>query len=109
MEFIYLQKLLENKDTLEKYPTISRNPEGNSMEEISEYENKFNGGKELPKALKEYLYISGKFCPLGFDVIDGDYIGLRKFYNKKLVERGVKIERPFMIFDNFEGDSFMFI
>ncbi len=109
MEFIYLQKLLKTKDSLEKYPTISRNPEGNSIEEILQYENKFNEGENLPKSLKEYLFISGKFCPLGFDVVDGDYIGLREYYDKRLAERGIEMERPFMIFDNFEGDSFMFI
>ncbi|WP_442264915.1 hypothetical protein ACSIGC_11230 [Tenacibaculum sp. ZS6-P6] len=109
MEFTFLKKLNEVKDSLENSPVILRNPEGNSVEEIYEYQKVFNQGLPLPKSLIEYLFISGKFCPLGFDVVEGNYLGLRKYYDKKLEERGVKIERPFMIFDNFEGESFMFV
>lgn len=108
MEISILKKYNNNKTNIDKYRL--QNPEGKTVEDIEELEQLFNQGNPFPKAFREYLFIGGKFNSLGIqDGTDGNIKGLHEFYKEKMKQRGVSIERPFLIFDNFEGESFMFI
>lgn len=108
MEITILKSYNNNKDKLHKHRVS--NPEGKTLEEIILLEEELNQGNHFPKVFREYLFIGGKYNALGFnDGINGNFIGLRKFYDKKLKEYNISINRPFIIFHNHEGEVFSFI
>jgi len=106
MDITILKSYSANKNSLERHRL--RNPEGMSLTEIQELETALNGGNLFPKAFREYLYIGGRFNALGFNTGLGDFVGLNKFYKNKIKARGLKIDRPCLFIDNFEGEIGMF-
>jgi len=102
---------LINYDTNKNNNSLRRkNPEGKSLSEIEELEQLYNNGIMFPKAFREYIYIGGKYNSIGLDDgLDGNFIGLMEYYGKRMQKRSIQLDRPYIIFDNFEGESFMFI
>ncbi len=84
------------------------NPEGLSEAEIIAIEVDVNGGKKLPKVLREYAYIGGKTNRIGFNAPISKK--LYRCLDERLAKRGVKIERPYFVFTaNNEGTVYTFI
>ncbi len=107
MDITILRKYDLNKNNLNLHRL--QNPEGMSMTEIQDLETALNHGNPFPKAFREYLYIGGKYNALGFNTGLGDFKGMDTYYKKKVKARGLKIDRPYLIIDSFEGYIFMFI
>lgn len=110
MEIVYQKKFNDNKDKLKDYPSKRRiNPEGKTLQEIETLELALNNGEPFPKAFREYLFIGGKNNAIGFnDGTDGAFVEMKTYYTKGLKERGVSIDRPFVVFHAFES-AFSFI
>ncbi len=95
---------IERKDLLKR-----REPEGKTLEEIEELENILNKGNSLPKVFKEYLWLGGNLNTIGLNGSQGKYIENIQYFQEKMKKRGVKITRPFIIFDSLDGATFAFI
>lgn len=109
MEIKILKKYAENINDLKNF-SVSED-KGISMERIIELENILNQGKPFPLVFREYLYLGGDFDTIGFNgPIDGLYDKMTKGYRLRLKERrNINLDRPIIVFDSFEGESFMFI
>ena len=108
MEIEYLKTYNENKDILINFAVAA--PEGKTMEEIQELETLFNQGNPFPKAFREFLFIGGRYDAIGINSsIDGNYKGLHQYYEEGMAKRGLKFNRPFMVFHDLEGGCGLFI
>jgi len=106
MEIKYLKTYNENKDSSKFW---GRNTKSKTTEEIQELETLFNNGTPFPKAFREFLFIGGNFNAIGLETSTGNYKGLHQYYEEGMAARGLKFNRPFMVFHNFEGAIGMFI
>lgn len=70
---------------------------GFSEDKIKQIEQKFNKGKEFPKAFREFLFLAGNFNNWGFDDIDG-IIELQQYAKEDLEMAGQVIDKPFFAF-----------
>ena len=111
MNIKYLKSFQDNISNLRG--SISR---GLNIEEITFLEEKLNNGNSFPKALKEYLYLGGDYNPLGFDSEGigydegkNQYLALIEFYEKKMKQKGVSINKPYFILSSLHGECFTFI
>jgi len=109
MNIEFLKTYYEVKNTLGSYETVLTNPEGMSIAEIQEEANKLNNGIPLPKAMQEYLFIGGEYNAIGLNAGRKIYKKMRDVFNERFAERGMSIDRPFMLFDNLDGEAFSFI
>lgn len=110
MELQYLKAYFDVKDTLKNYPTNKWNPEGMSLEDIENLEQMLNEESSFPKVFREFLFIGGKYDGLGINgPIDGAYDRMTKKGNLLMQERGIQVNRPFIIYHSFEGKVFSFI
>jgi hypothetical protein len=100
MEIQYLKHLQDNP---------MRNPHAESkyqfrikpmsLEEIESLEQKYNNGKQFPKALRELLYLAGKDCYV-FDYNALDSMDeMQEYVRESLAEFNRDIGRPFFAID----------
>ena len=109
MNIKYLKSFQENISNLRG--SISR---GLNIEEITFLEEKLNNGNSFPKALKEYLYLAGEYNTLGFDTQGigyggNEYLAMMEFYEKKMKQKGLKMEKPYLILHSHDGECFLFL
>ena len=100
MNIVYLKKLKEN----------SFQNESISIAEIQQLEQQYNSGNLFPKALRELLYLAGKYCiVLDFGVEDSQE-HLQEYVRGKMINKGKTITRPFYVIDVYNAvDQFLFI
>lgn len=75
---------------------------GFSEEKILKIESKYNKGKKLPKAFREFLFLAGDFNNFGFDDIDG-IIELQELAKEELEMAGQKVDKPFFAFSVYNS------
>ena len=90
-----------------QYPSLSL--EGLSEDRIIEIEAAVNDGKKLPRALREYLFIGGKWDIIGVDGPINGWWDKFQGYKKQLASRGSLPSRPIFIFNVFEEEAATFI
>ncbi|MDR6969670.1 hypothetical protein J2X31_003704 [Flavobacterium arsenatis] len=74
-----------------------------SIEKIVELENKFNKGKEFPKAFREFLFLAGDFNNFAFDDL-GEGLGeLQNIAKEELESTNQKVDRPFFAFSVYNS------
>jgi len=104
MEIEILKKLRDNPS----YEGFDNEPL--SLEEIATLELDYNEGNSFPRALRELLYLAGRYC-LVYDY--GVYDTMQEIQEagrEWLDERGLEILRPFFILDVYNGgDQFLFV
>ena len=75
---------------------------GFSLDKIKQIEQKFNQGKEFPKAFREFLFLAGDFNNIAFDNIDG-ILELQENAKEDLEKTKQKVEKPFFAFHVYDG------
>ncbi|TXF79497.1 hypothetical protein [Chryseobacterium sp.] len=68
-----------------------------SLDKIKQIEQKFNHGKEFPKAFREFLFLAGDFNNIAFDGIDG-IEELQEYAKEDLEKTKQKVDKPFFCF-----------
>lgn len=108
MEIKYLAYLRDN-------PKISRFSndliyEPISLQEIAQLEQLYNNGNPFPKALKELLFLAGKYClVLDYGLRDTQQ-GRQEWVRKMIANEGRSISRPFFAIDLYNAaDQMLFI
>ncbi|WP_343534727.1 SMI1/KNR4 family protein [Pedobacter sp.] len=81
-----------------------------SLSEIEQLETLYNNGDSFPKALKELLFLAGKYCyVLDYGVFD-DLQEMQDFVRSEMAEENKTITRPFFAIDVYNlGDQFIFV
>lgn len=111
MEIEYLRSMQENPQP-QKGGSKMR---GYSIQQIEAIEQEINNGNEFPKSFREYLFLGGSYDALGFNTIgpfdnhEEQFTDMKIYFDKKLEDADIKMERPFVIFDHLDGECFMFI
>ena len=96
MKIKYLKKVQDN-------PTIGMwTNEGLSLEEINELENKYNRGDSFPTAIREYLYLAGRFSNLALDHY-GSFDKMQIEATDSLEMYQVNIERPYFVISQYDN------
>lgn len=106
MEIKYLQKLKDYDSSSDNYYKLIN--ESISLEEISQLENLYNGGKSFPKALQELLFLAGKFCFILDFRGNKTQQEIQQRAYQMLKEENLNIKRPFYVID-FGEDDFSYI
>ncbi|TXF79491.1 SMI1/KNR4 family protein [Chryseobacterium sp.] len=73
-----------------------------SLDKIKQIEQKFNHGKEFPKAFREFLFLAGDFNNIAFDGIDG-IEELQEYAKEDLEKTKQKVDKPFFAFHVYDG------
>ncbi|WP_343531982.1 hypothetical protein [Pedobacter sp.] len=81
-----------------------------SMQEITMLEQEFNGGNQFPKALRELLFLAGKFC-IVFDYgLNDSQQEMQLDARADLPEYNRVVNRPYYIVDVYNaGEQFLFV
>ena len=81
-----------------------------SLTEIENLERLYNNGKPFPKALKELLFLAGKFCyVLEYGAFDSQQ-EMQDYVRELLEEDNILIQRPFFVIDVYNaGTQFLYI
>jgi len=95
---------------------LKDNPSGNwsvepiSLQEIVHLEKLYTNGNSFPKALKELLFLAGKYCyVLDYGVFESQQ-QMQDFVRSEMVDENRVITRPFFAVDVYNsGDQFIFI
>lgn len=101
MEIKYMQKLKANPNIGKRYLI-----EGLKETQIQKLEAKYNNGNEFPKAFREYLFIGG--IKGGTGVVYNNFDDLFEDCEEDMEYCKYSIERPFFIFDNYDGQYSIF-
>ena len=107
MKIKYLQKFEENKDKfkyVKTYPT-----QGCSLNEIKVLEEKLNNGNPFPKVFREFLFIGGEVSCLPFNMKFSWMERETKDCLEGLKNRGLKTDRPIVVFDQLDSEQYSFI
>lgn len=105
MEIKYLTQLQNN-------PTRDRIFTNESLEisEIEALEGAYNNDSVFPKALRELLFLAGKYCIIFDFGLHDSQQELQEFVRSNLLEEGKSISRPFYVIDIYNAyDQFLFI
>ncbi len=108
MEIEYLKELRD-------YPSAHPNKEYKtikpiSLQEITELENLYNEGQTFPKALRELLFLAGKYCYVLDYGLNTSQQELQEFVSELMVETNNQIRRHFYAIDVYNAyDQFLFI
>lgn len=78
--------------------------------EIEQLEGLYNDGKQFPIALRELLFLAGKYCyVLDYGPFESQQM-LQDETRNSITKRGHAISRPFYVVDVFNmGDQFIFV
>jgi len=108
MEIQYL-KLLSDTPTFKEASGYVKYLESIDEIEIGNLENTYNYGKPFPKALKELLFLAGKyFYVLDYNSYSQDEMQLKQ--REFLAKRGKSITKPFFVIDVYNvGSQFLFV
>ncbi|WP_417350482.1 hypothetical protein [Flavobacterium alkalisoli] len=81
-----------------------------SLTEIENPEQLYNNGKPFPKALKELLFLAGKFCyVLDYNIFETQQ-EMQDYVRELLEEDNILIQRPFFVIDVYNaGTQFLYI
>jgi len=81
-----------------------------SLQEIEQLEILYNSGNPFPKALKELLFLAGKFCyVLDYGVFESQQ-EMQDYVRSEMAEDTKAITRPFFAIDIYNpGDQFIFV
>lgn len=81
-----------------------------SLQEIEQLETLYNNSNPFPKALKELLFLAGKYCyVLDYGIFDNQQ-QMQDFVRSEMSEENKSISRPFFAIDVYNsGDQFIFI
>lgn len=88
--------------------------EGISETEIAQLEQTWNNGNPFPKALKEFLFLAGKYCYLCEILMDSQE-EFQQFVRQRMLnndEIGFVFSRPFYVIDTtpgYGGSNFGFV
>lgn len=106
-------EILKNlRDNPARYPNRSSNKfenEGLTMEEIKVLEQTWNNGNLFPQALRELLFLAGKYCYVLDYNIHETQQEMQEELRDAMQFRGHSYSRQFYIIDNYGGDQFLFI
>lgn len=112
MDIIYLTDLKNNpvKYGIKYEVNIDFNIEGLTIAEIEELELLYNAGSPFPQALRELLFLAGKYCY----VLDyGGFNNLQRMQElvyENMIDSDHIITRPFFAIDIYNAsDAFLFI
>jgi len=103
MNIKYMIKLKENGNLHGK--EWSKN-KPMSIFEVEQLEKKYNHGKKIPKAFREYLLLAGLGSAIG--VVDHDFDELHTDCKEDMEYCGYTIERPYFVFDNYSSQYSIF-
>ncbi|MFL0100341.1 hypothetical protein [Tenacibaculum maritimum] len=101
MELKYMQQLKDNLNLL-----VGVTLEGLGEDRILVLESKFNKGKKFPLSFREYLVLGG--VKGGTGVVDNDFEELREDCEESLEYTGYKMDRPYFVFDQLDGQYSIF-
>ncbi|WP_330441915.1 SMI1/KNR4 family protein [Flavobacterium sp. C4GT6] len=81
-----------------------------SLTEIENLERLYNNGKPFPKALKELLFLAGKYCyVLEYGAFDSQQ-EIQDYVRELLEEDNISIQRPFFVIDVYNaGSQFLYV
>lgn len=110
MEIQYLKILKDYPAAYPNDPEYEARIEGVSEDTISQLEQKYNNINPFPKALKELLYLAGKYCyVLDYNIFETQQ-ELQEAVREWLSEKKLSINRPFFAIDAYNyGEAFLFI
>jgi len=81
-----------------------------SEQEIAVLEQEFNGGNLFPKALRELLFLAGKFCIIFDYGLNESQMELQIDARSDLPDYNRVIDRPYYIIDVYNaGQQFLFV
>lgn len=104
MNVEYLQKLEQNP-TKNSWRNLSI-----SIAEIQELEQQYNSGNVFPQALRELLYLAGKYCIVLDYGVEDSQKKLQEYVRSKMINKSKTITRHFYVIDIFNAvDQFLFI
>ncbi|QTE36063.1 SMI1/KNR4 family protein [Mucilaginibacter gossypii] len=112
MEIKYMKVLNDNLSVTAAYTGVKEAVSPISVEEIIALENKYNGGRLFPAALRELLFLAGGDCyVLDYGMNDSQeqmQESSRKYMT--VFGRNRVIARPFYVIDVYNtGDQFVFV
>ncbi|SDI61380.1 SMI1/KNR4 family protein [Mucilaginibacter sp. P25] len=112
MEIKYMKVLNDNLSVTAAYTGVKEVVSPISVEEIIALENKYNGGRLFPAALRELLFLAGGYCyVLDYGMNDSQeqmQQSSRKYMT--VFGRNRVIARPFYVIDVYNtGDQFVFV
>lgn len=103
MEIQYLKILQNNPAAYPNDPEYEARIEGVSEETISQLEQKYNNGTPFPKALRELLFLGGKFCYVLDTGRNETPEELQQYVRKKLSRDNLSINKPFYAIDVYNA------
>ncbi|MET3981970.1 hypothetical protein ABIB62_004592 [Mucilaginibacter sp. UYP25] len=109
MEIKYLKKL-------NNYPSVQRASgnvfylEGIPLEDIQNLETLFNNSQPFPTALRELLFIAGKYCYVLAYGVSENQSAMQQKQRNFLLRYNRLLTRPFFVVDAYnEGEMFLFV
>ncbi|CAA0155680.1 hypothetical protein [Tenacibaculum maritimum] len=105
MKLKYMQKLKDNPNLIGESWAVNK---GLSKEDTLVLSDKFNGGKEFPLVFNEFLALAGESNGLDIVAISDDFEQLREDCEESLEYTGYKMDRPYFVFDQLDGQYSIF-
>jgi len=102
-----IEILTNLRDNPERYSNKLEN-EGLPIEEIQALEQTWNKGNPFPQALRELLFLAGKYCYVLDYNIHETQQEMQDELRDAMQDSGHSFSRPFYIIDNYGGDQFLF-
>lgn len=93
-----IELMVNLKNNLSLPNTVAQS-EGLTINEIETLEQKYNHGKNFPKAFREYLFLAGEYFNGGFDTLGEGLDQLQEYAKEDLEMAGQKVGKSFFAFD----------
>ncbi|CAA0172105.1 hypothetical protein [Tenacibaculum maritimum] len=103
MELKYMKQLKDTPNLSSRIPL-----KGLEIETVIEIRKLFNEGKKFPLAFEEYLNIGGESEATGMVFEWDDFEQLREDCEESLEYTGYKMDRPYFVFDQLDGQYSIF-
>lgn len=97
-----IELMVNLKNNLSLPNTVAKS-EGLTINEIETLEQKYNNGKKLPKAFREYLFLAGEYFNGGLDTLGEGLDQLQEYAKEDLKKTKQKVDKPFFAFHVYDG------